>query len=173
MTAAVPRPAPMPVSQRNALRPMRPGDLEAVVAIEDELYSHPWTLGNFRDSLHAGYSCWVLEGEHGLIGYCVMMVGVGEAHLLNLSIASPWQRRGLGRHMVEHLLELARGWGARDMLLEVRPSNTAARALYANMGFRELARRRDYYPAEQGREDAIVMARECGAPRVAGKLAGE
>jgi len=173
MTAAVPSSAPMPISPRNALRPMRPGDLEAIVAIEDEIYSHPWTLGNFRDSLHAGYSCWVLEGERGLLGYCVMMVGVGEAHLLNLSIASAWQRRGLGRHMVEHLLELARSWGVREMLLEVRPSNNAARALYANMGFRELARRRDYYPAEQGREDAIVMARECGAPQAPGGSAGE
>jgi len=152
---------------------MRPSDLEAVVAIEDRIYSHPWTLGNFRDSLHAGYSCWVLEGESGLIGYCVMMVGVGEAHLLNLSIASPWQRRGLGRHMVEHLLALARGWGVREVLLEVRPSNTAARALYGNMGFRELARRRDYYPAERGREDAIVMALECGGSLAAGAIVGE
>jgi len=171
--AAVPGPDSEHVSPRHALRPMRPSDLEAVVAIEGEIYSHPWTLGNFRDSLHAGYSCWVLQGGSGLIGYCVMMVGVGEAHLLNLSIASAWQRRGLGRHMVEHLLELARTWDVKEMLLEVRPSNTAARALYANMGFRELARRRDYYPAERGREDAIVMARECGGPRTAGATVGE
>jgi len=150
-----------PSPPRQSLRPMRPGDLEPVVAIERSIYSHPWTLGNFRDSLHAGYSCWVLEGEGGLIGYCVMMVGVGEAHLLNLSVSPAWQRRGYGRGMLEHLLERAREWGAREMLLEVRPSNLAARALYADMGFREVSVRRGYYPAEAGREDAILMARAC------------
>lgn len=145
------------------LRPMRPGDLEAVVRLEAALHSHPWSLGNFRDSLHAGYSCWMLEHERETIGYGVMMMGVGEVHLLNLSVAPGWQRQGLGRGMLEHLLEQALDCGAREMLLEVRPSNLPARALYAGMGFREVALRRGYYPAADGREDAILMARACGA----------
>ena len=146
------------------LRPMRPGDLDAVIEIERTIYSHPWSLGNFRDSLHAGYSCWALEERGVLIGYCVMMLGVGEAHLLNLSVAPAWQRRGLGRAMLASMLERASQCGAREMLLEVRPSNVAARALYVDMGFRELSLRRGYYPSQEGREDAILMARACGAP---------
>lgn len=153
-----------PAFAPRVLRPMHQRDLDTVVGIERLIYSHPWTPGNFRDSLHAGYSCWVLEAQDGIIGYCVMMVGVGEAHLLNLSVAPAWQRHGLGSGMLRHLLERAREWGARELLLEVRPSNAAARALYAGFGFREVAVRRGYYPAEQGREDAILMACACGEP---------
>lgn len=139
------------------LRPMQPGDLEAVVAVEQAIYSHPWSLGNFRDSLQAGYSCWIMEQAGRIVGYGVLMVGVREAHLLNLSVAKDWQRRGFGRRLLEHFVELARHYEAQRMLLEVRPSNLAARSLYAQAGFRELAVRRGYYPAEQGRENAILM----------------
>jgi ribosomal-protein-alanine N-acetyltransferase len=140
-----------------ALRPMRPSDVDEVLAIERDIYSHPWTLGNFRDSLQAGYSCWVLEYGPELVGYGVVMIGVQEAHLLNLSVRRGWQRRGLGRRLLEHFLEVAREAGARRMFLEVRPSNAAARALYAARGFREITVRRGYYPATVGREDAILM----------------
>lgn len=140
-----------------SLRPMRQADLDHVVAVERSIYDHPWTPGNFRDSLHAGYSCWVMEGQGGLIGYGVLMIGVGEAHLLNLSIARGWQRRGLGRALLGHFVELAGRFAATRMLLEVRPSNVAARALYREAGFLELSVRRGYYPAENGREDAILM----------------
>jgi ribosomal-protein-alanine N-acetyltransferase len=140
-----------------ALRPMRPGDVDDVLAIERDIYSHPWTLGNFRDSLQAGYSCWVLECGCELVGYGVVMMGVQEAHLLNLSVRREWQRRGLGRRLLEHFLQLAREAGARRMFLEVRPSNAAARALYAARGFQEVTVRRGYYPATEGREDAILM----------------
>ena len=142
---------------RWALRPMRPGDLDQVVAVERSIYSHPWSLGNFRDSLHAGYSCWIMEVEGDLAGYGVLMIGVGEAHLLNVSVAQPWQRRGLGRALLAHFIELAGRFGAARMLLEVRPSNHAARRLYAQAGFLELSVRRGYYPADSGREDAILM----------------
>jgi [ribosomal protein S18]-alanine N-acetyltransferase len=142
---------------RSSLRPMRPADLDQVVVVERSIYSHPWTLGNFRDSLQAGYSCWVMDGPDGLIGYGVLMIGIGEAHLLNLSIARPWQRCGLGRMLLGHFVELAGRFGATRMLLEVRPSNVAARALYTQAGFLELAVRRGYYPADSGREDAILM----------------
>jgi ribosomal-protein-alanine N-acetyltransferase len=140
-----------------ALRPMRSADLDQVVRVERSIYSHPWSMGNFRDSLHAGYSCWVMEGQGELIGYGVLMIGVGEAHLLNLSIALPWQRRGMGKALLQHFIDLAARFGAARMLLEVRPSNAGARALYAQAGFLELSVRRGYYPADAGREDAILM----------------
>jgi ribosomal-protein-alanine N-acetyltransferase len=139
------------------LRPMRESDLDAVAAIEADIYTHPWTRGNFDDSLRAGYSAWVLEGGGEVLAYGVVMMGVGEAHLLNLSVARAWQRRGIGRELLGFLLARAREMGAAAVFLEVRPSNAAARALYARHGFRELAVRRHYYPAHGGREDAIVM----------------
>jgi len=145
------------LDQRYALRPMQAGDLEPVLAIERDIYSHPWTLGNFRDSLHAGYSCWVMESGMALAGYGVLMIGVAEAHLLNLSIAREWQRRGLGRELLQHFIGLAQQFEARRLFLEVRPSNVSARGLYAEAGFHDLSVRRDYYPARSGREDAILM----------------
>ncbi len=139
-------------------RPLVEADLIAVMAIERDLYEFPWTPGNFRDSLTAGYSCWALVGDEGLIGYAVLMLGAGEAHLLNLSIARSAQRRGHGTRLLHHLLGVTRRYGATRVLLEVRPSNTAGRALYAKNGFYDLGTRRGYYPAVKGREDAIVLA---------------
>lgn len=132
-------------------------DLDAVVAIEGAIYPHPWTRGNFADSLEAGYHCWVVECAGEMAGYTVVMIAAGEAHLLNLSVAAPWQRRGIGREALGFVARLARGYGATKILLEVRPSNTAAIALYAAAGFTEIAVRRGYYPAGDGREDAVVM----------------
>lgn len=140
-----------------AFRPMHHEDIEAVAAIEQKIYPFPWSLGNFRDSLNAGYSCWVFEFGELLIGYSVMMVAAGEAHLLNLGIAGGWQGKGLGRRFLEHLIGLARDYHAEAMFLEVRPSNIVARRLYVTSGFREIALRKKYYPAENGREDAILM----------------
>jgi ribosomal-protein-alanine N-acetyltransferase len=139
------------------LRPMRTIDLDLVMEVEPTLYSHPWTRGNFDDSLTAGYSCWTLRCGSVLAGYGVLMSGVREAHLLNLSVAIPWQRRGFGRMLLEHFVGVARASDAVQMYLEVRPSNNAARRLYAHFGFREITVRRGYYPARRGREDAILM----------------
>jgi ribosomal-protein-alanine N-acetyltransferase len=136
---------------------MRAADLEPVLVIERSLYTHPWTSGNFRDSLQAGYSCWVIECGGCIAGYGVLMIGVREAHLLNLSVAADWQGRGLGRSLLHHFLALARSCEAQRIFLEVRPSNEAARALYTDTGFHELCVRRGYYPASAGREDAILM----------------
>lgn len=141
-------------------RPMRPADLDRVVAIEEHLYTHPWTHGNFADSLYAGYSCWTLERFGVVVGYGVMMTAADEAHLLNLSIAVEAQRHGYGRMLLTHFMNLAREAGARSIYLEVRPSNLVARDLYRRDGFRETGIRRGYYPAHTGREDAIVMERE-------------
>jgi ribosomal-protein-alanine N-acetyltransferase len=149
--SAVPRP-------EVRIRPLMVADLDAVEAIERGIYEFPWTLGNFRDSIAAGYSCWALHDAHGLIGYAVVMLGADEAHLLNLSIAAPCQRRGHASRLLEHLMAVARDYGARVLFLEVRPSNEGARRLYARYGFRQVGTRRDYYPARDGREDALLLA---------------
>lgn len=138
-------------------RRMTAADLDAVAAIEGAIYAHPWTRGNFADSIEAGYHCWIVECAGDVVGYLVVMTAAGEAHLLNLSVAAAWQRRGIGRLALGFALGLARDYGAEKMLLEVRPSNRAAIALYASSGFVEMAVRRGYYPAGGAREDAVVM----------------
>lgn len=138
-------------------RPMTEVDLDAVMAIEPHIYSHPWTRGNFVDSLASGYSAWVLLDGTSIIGYSLMMLVLDEAHLLNLSIAKAYQKRGLGRLLLEHMIAIARKHDAANMFLEVRPSNISAIALYENIGFNEMAIRRGYYPAHNGREDAVLM----------------
>jgi ribosomal-protein-alanine N-acetyltransferase len=132
-------------------------DLEQVVSIENAVHAHPWSRGNFVDSIGAGYHCWIAERVSQVVGYGVVMVGAHEAHLLNLSVAPDWQRRGIGGELTRFFVKLARDYGADKIFLEVRPSNIAARALYARSGFEEIGMRRDYYPAAQGREDAVVM----------------
>lgn len=139
------------------LAPMREQDLEEVMAIEDAIYTHPWTRGNFADSLRAGYECRVLRLGAQLRGYFVLMVAAGEAHLLNLSIAAVHQRTGYGTMFLNEAADLARKLGARSLFLEVRPSNRAAQGLYTRFGFRKIAVRRGYYPAPTGREDALVL----------------
>lgn len=148
--SAVLKPAPR-------LAAMRGEDLDEVVAIENAIYTHPWTRGNFLDSLRAAYDCrtWRLDGE--LIGYFVLMAAAGEAHLLNLSIAAKHQRSGHGRALLHEAAQLARRRGAASLFLEVRPSNLAAQALYTRCGFRRVGVRKDYYPAHSGREDALVL----------------
>lgn len=138
-------------------RRMTAADLDAVAAIERAAYPHPWTRGNFSDSLEAGYHGWILECGGEMAGYTIVMIAAGEAHLLNLTVGAPWQRRGLGRELLAFALKLARDYGAQKAFLEVRPSNSAARALYISAGFSEIAVRRDYYPAGAAREDAILL----------------
>lgn len=141
------------------LAAMAGADLEEVLAIENAVYSHPWTRGNFADSLRAAYPCRTWRHGSGLIGYFVLMVAAGEAHLLNLSIAAAWQRRGHGTALLGEAMRIARELGARQMFLEVRPSNVPGLALYERHGFRKIGQRRGYYPARQGREDALVLSR--------------
>ena len=142
------------------VRPMTDGDLPRIHRIELASYDHPWTPGNFADSLRAGYSMWVREAGGEVIGYYVMMAAAGEAHLLNLTVAPAWRRRGLGRDLLAHCMARACDHHAASMFLEVRTSNTAAIALYHASGFVDLAVRRGYYPARESREDALIMKRE-------------
>lgn len=142
------------------LRPMREDDLVAVHAVEERAYEFPWTLGIFRDCLRSDYPAWVLEEGGLIVGYVLMSVAAGEAHILNVCIAPEHQGRGLGRKLVRAILHVARGRAAERVFLEVRPSNVGAIALYHDEGFNEIGRRPRYYPARDGREDAIVMAME-------------
>lgn len=147
-----------------SVRRMTLADIDEIVRIEREVYPFPWTPGNFRDSLRAGYLCWVMvdasrrAGSKSLLGYCIMMQVLDEAHLMNLSVSAQVQRRGHGRRLLSWLMALAAARGAHGMFLEVRPSNTAAIVLYRNARFERIGLRRNYYPnGPAGREDALVM----------------
>lgn len=148
-----------------ALRAMRLEDLDTVAALEAGAYEFPWTLGIFRDCLRAGYECWVLARGDQVIGYAVLSVAASEAHLLNVCIAPDHQRGGHGTRVIRRMIDLARWHHADRMFLEVRPSNTRAIRLYDHIGFNEIGRRPNYYPARHGREDAIVMAIELNLPQ--------
>ncbi len=145
------------LTTHDQFRPMQLNDLDAIMAIEPYIYPYPWTRGNFSDSLNSGYSAWVLLRNEVIIGYALVMMVLDEAHLLNLSIAKDHQKQGLGRVLLEHMIDIAKNNQAANMFLEVRPSNISAIALYENMGFNEMAIRRGYYPAKNGREDAVLM----------------
>lgn len=140
-------------------RPMRVEDVDALMAVENAIYPFPWTAGNFVDSLTSGYGAWLCLEDGAVVGYAVMMLVLDEAHLLNISVAAERQRAGLGSALLEFLFDTAKAAGATRMLLEVRPSNAPGRALYRRYGFAEIGRRRGYYPAHGGREDAVVMER--------------
>ncbi|MBM2830513.1 MAG: putative acetyltransferase [Gammaproteobacteria bacterium] len=140
-------------------RPMMDVDLEEILSIEQSAYIYPWSDIIFQDCLRVGYCSWVLEHDATIIAYGVMSVAAGECHLLNLCVRPDVHNRGYGSMMLEYLLNLARDHNADTAFLEVRPSNECARKLYHRAGFNEVGMRRDYYPAEFGREDAIILAR--------------
>ncbi|HEY8855903.1 MAG TPA: ribosomal protein S18-alanine N-acetyltransferase [Rugosibacter sp.] len=136
-------------------------DLHAVVAAEAVLHGSPWTHGQFADSLAAGHDALLAyDGSGSLMGYGVVMMAADEADLLNISVLPGFQRQGVGTAFLQHLIVRAQAQQAKRMLLEVRATNQAALALYARLGFAEIGRRRGYYPADEQREDAIVMARD-------------
>ena len=144
---------------RVTLVPMTQDDLDAVIAIEQTAYSHPWTRGNFRDSLNPLFEaqCLWLDGE--LLGYFLAMHGVDEMHLLNITVAPAQQGQGWGHMMLDALTLMSRHAGAQWLWLEVRQSNLRALQVYARYGFKQISIRKDYYPAgRQQREHAVVMS---------------
>lgn len=139
--------------------PLTEARLDEVVAVERLAYDHPWTRGNFADSLRSGYQAQLLEADGVVLGYFVAMKGVDEVHLLNITVAPAHQRQGWGRVMLDALAIWARGQGAQWLWLEVRASNTRAQGIYEQHGYRRVGERRGYYPAGPGRrEDAVVMS---------------
>ncbi len=154
-----------PQTAATGFAPMQLSDVAEVATIEKSIYAAPWTEGNFIDSLNAGYNAWTLRAgamvRAPIIGYFVLMAAVDEAHLLNVSVATPWQRRGHGLYLLRRAVELALDHRAAAVILEVRPSNRRALDVYRRFGFRDHGLRRRYYPASssdhQTREDALVM----------------
>lgn len=146
-------------------RAMHGDDLDEVMRVEKNIYPFPWSRGNFKDALNSGFEAWIFPEQAGgatlsdnMIGYAVLMWTIDEIHLLNLSVRKENQGQGWGRAMLSALGADAARRGARVMLLEVRPSNTAAIGLYESLKFFEIGRRKDYYPSEGGqREPAIVL----------------
>ncbi|MGD8614614.1 MAG: ribosomal protein S18-alanine N-acetyltransferase [Gammaproteobacteria bacterium] len=141
------------------LRPLAVADLDAVMAIERRAYAFPWTRGIFQDCLRVDYCCWCYEYASRIEGYGVMSVAAGESHILNLTVRPESQRQGIGRRLMTHFVQLSRRHNADLVLLEVRPSNKAAISLYRKCGFNEIGVRSNYYPAADGREDALILAR--------------
>ena len=134
--------------------------LDAVLAVEQSAYAHPWSRRNFADALEAGYQAQLLLAGETLLGYFVAMKGVDEVHLLNITVTPAHQRCGWGLVMLDALAIWARGQQAHSLWLEVRVGNPRALAVYERFGFHAVGQRRDYYPAGHGqREDAIVMSR--------------
>ena len=144
---------------RVTLAAMTQDDLDTVMAIEQTAYSHPWTRGNFRDSLNPLFEaqCLWLDGE--LLGYFLAMRGFEEMHLLNITVAPAHQGQGWGHMMLDALTLLSRQSGAQWLWLEVRQSNLRALQVYEHYGFKQVSIRKDYYPAgRQQREHAVVMS---------------
>ncbi len=140
------------------LRDMRQRDVDRVAAIERSAYEFPWSPGIFRDCLLAGYTGVVIEERAEVIAYSVMSVAAGEAHLLNLCVATTHRRKGFGRQLLDTMMQRAMAVGADRLHLEVRPSNDAALELYLHTGFERIGVRRRYYRAAGGSEDAVLLA---------------
>ncbi len=148
-----------PDRQSMRLARMQADDIQEVLEIEYGIYPFPWTRGNFLDSLDSGYETWIVrDATHGLAGYFLLMPAVDEAHLLNITVHADLQGQGIGRMMLDKVVALTQGKGMHSVLLEVRPSNCRALAVYSRYGFSQIGIRKNYYPAAQEtREDAIVM----------------
>lgn len=142
-----------------AFEPMTESRLDQVLAVERSAYGHPWTRGNFSDSMRSGYQAQLLCAGEELLGYFVAMKGVDEVHLLNITVAPPHQGQGWGRVMLDALALWSRAQGAQWLWLEVRVGNRRAQQVYEHYGYRRVGERKNYYPADHGRrEDAIVMS---------------
>lgn len=142
------------------LRDMQESDLDAVMAIEVQAYPYPWTRGIFSDCLSHNYHCLVYEDDAGdVIAYAVISVAVEEMHLLNLTVNPARQGEGLGKRLLQTLEMIGKGLSAKTSFLEVRPSNGVALKLYLNHGYNEVGLRKNYYPADKGREHAVIMAK--------------
>ena len=138
--------------------PMLAERLEAVVAIEQRAYAHPWNRTNFLDALQSGNQAQLLVAGDVLLGYFVAMPGVDEVHLLNITVAPEYQGQGWSRVMLDALTLWARGQSAQWVWLEVRVGNLRAMKVYEAHGYKRVGQRKDYYPSGRGqREDAVVM----------------
>ncbi len=139
-------------------RPMTASDIESVMLVEKSAYEFPWTKGIFADCLRVGYDCIVALENDQIIGHAVLSIAADESHILNLSVDKAHQGQGIGKQILNHLIDIARVKAAQVILLEARYSNQAAIHLYESAGFNEIGCRKAYYPAPGGKEDALVFA---------------
>ena len=154
-------------------RAMLPTDVDAVHTLDARAYPHPWSRANFADAIASGYVCACLCAADGtLMGHVVVMRGVDEMHLLNITVAPEHQGRGLGAAMLRDVVAWSQAEGAEALWLEVRQSNERARRLYVRGGFEAMGQRKGYYPDGRGREDAVVMRLALPAPRLGGAQLG-
>ncbi len=137
---------------------MRESELAEIAEIDAQVSPHPWSEQIFKDCLKAKYHCFIFEKGDALLGYGVLSVVMKEAHILNICILPKKQGRGLGRELIDYMIDLSTEKQVEMMFLEVRVSNEAARYLYERVGFNEVGIRSDYYPTAKGREDAMVLA---------------
>ena len=147
------------MTEMGDFRLMLVSDLPEILLIEQAAYTFAWTEGNFRDCLKAKYHCWVYQENLTIMGYGILSAAVGEGHVLNLCVRKECQRQGIGKKIMQFLLVEAQMLQVEDLFLEVRASNLPAMQLYELMGFCEYGRRNHYYPALQGKEDAVLYSR--------------
>lgn len=141
---------------------MTSADLVSVVSIEQAANQFPWSEKHFSTSLKSGHHAWVFEQSNHIVGFAIVQQILDEAHLLNICVSPGYQGKGLGREIINHVIEFSQSISAMTILLEVRRSNQRAQNLYLDVGFNEMSVRKGYYPAEQGREDAILMGMDIG-----------
>lgn len=141
-------------------------DLPRVMQVEQASYTHPWSEGVMRGCMRMGYDMWLGEVDQIIRSHAVIQMMVDEAHLLNLCVHPALHRRGYGEQMLKHVIERSEALGAHRIILEVRQSNKAAIKLYYASGFERIGVRKGYYPGEEGREDAWVLALEIGVGEV-------
>lgn len=145
-------------------RLMQQQDIAEVVAIEKMANQFPWSLNNFEDSLRANHNALVFcDSQNKIQAYVITQTVADELHLLNVCVKPESQGKGLGRTVVDYVIDFANQNSAAVILLEVRSSNHRAQQLYLQAGFNEMSIREGYYPAEKGREDAVLMAMDMTA----------
>ena len=144
----------------NGFREMTEEDVPEIMEIERLVYTHPWSEGIFNDCIRVGYNCWVFLDQDKIQAYGLVSVAVNEAHILNICVAPELQGKGLGKRMLHKLMQLAADRQGNSIFLEVRESNFVAQNLYDQEGFNRIGIRKNYYPSEDGREDALVFAKE-------------
>ncbi|UTF61741.1 ribosomal protein S18-alanine N-acetyltransferase [Gilvimarinus sp. DA14] len=150
-------PCPAPQGQNITLKPLSETQIDALCKIENRAHSHPWSRKLFADCLHTRQHCILIYVEQTLAGYFVVTSAAGSAELLNVAVDPGQQGKGLAYAALSKLLHKLDGI-ADTLYLEVRESNLPAIALYQKLGFAEVGLRPNYYPANKGREDAVIMA---------------
>ena len=141
-------------------RQMALEDINLVMQLENEVYQFPWTDRIFKDCIRVGYDCWLAYLENTVVAHAVISIAAGESHILNLTVTRNHQGKGIGKKFIQFLLNIARNKQAQIMMLEVRPSNIRAINCYSAAGFNEIGCRKDYYPAPNGKEDALLFAKQ-------------